>query len=552
MTALQDTIYFAIFLGVLVTVHEAGHFVFAKLCGVRVVKFSIGFGPKVFSFHRGETEYQLAALPLGGFVAMAGQNPGDEVNAVDSGRTFLGAPWYQRFLIVGGGPLFNLVFPVFAFFFAFLGTHSAIAPKVRWVEPNFPAAAAGIKAGDTVLRVGTTPIRSFDEIRSALEANPKAPVDVTVARDGKEQVLSVLPMATFENNPLERVQRGLLGISAVGRPPLLGVLPGGAAEKAGLQSFDRVFAVDGNPIREELDLRVAIARAGKIVSMEVLRSHLLPIGGAMVVVPEIVAASVPKGEGLAWNAIGIEAADLLAWDVIPGSPAAAAGIRRGDRLLAMDGKPLTSWSAFQIQLRALNRKPFTLTWMSGGIEKQARVSEGLEEHLDDFKNRRQVNELGIRPRAAYLGISDPLAPLVSPERILVTLGPADAAIAAIKTVPEAIGQIARLFAKLFTRDISLESLGGPILLFQVASKSAEAGVDDFLRAMALVSVNLALVNLLPIPILDGFGLLAAGWEGIRRRPIPARAREVANLIGFGVLALLVVLVFKNDITKLFR
>ena len=119
-------------------------------------------------------------------------------------------------------------------------------------------------------------------------------------------------------------------------------------------------------------------------------------------------------------------------------------------------------------------------------------------------------------------------------------------------MPEGIRAIALILGKLFTRDLPLESVGGPIMLFQVASKSAEAGYEVFLKNMALVSVNLGLVNLLPIPILDGFGLLAALWEGIRRRPIPAKAREYANMIGFAMLAVLVVLVFKNDITKLLR
>ena len=119
-------------------------------------------------------------------------------------------------------------------------------------------------------------------------------------------------------------------------------------------------------------------------------------------------------------------------------------------------------------------------------------------------------------------------------------------------MPEGIRAIALVMGKLFTREIPLESVGGPIILFQMAARSAEAGYQTFLKTMAMVSVNLALVNLLPIPILDGFGLLAALWEGIRRRPIPMRAREVANIVGLAMLALLMVLVFKNDITRLLR
>ena len=134
----------------------------------------------------------------------------------------------------------------------------------------------------------------------------------------------------------------------------------------------------------------------------------------------------------------------------------------------------------------------------------------------------------------------------------LTMGPKDALIASVKNLPKIIRKIGLIFYRLFTGHVPLESVGGPIMLFQVASKSAELGVETFIGNMALVSVNLGLVNLLPIPVLDGFALLAALWEGIRRRPIPIKAREYANLVGLAMLAVLMVLVFKNDITRMLR
>jgi regulator of sigma E protease len=134
----------------------------------------------------------------------------------------------------------------------------------------------------------------------------------------------------------------------------------------------------------------------------------------------------------------------------------------------------------------------------------------------------------------------------------IYVGPQQAIVLAVKEVPKAIRTIALVIVKLFTGGVPLDAVGGPIAVFQVATKSAEAGLDTYLMNMALVSVNLGLVNLLPIPIFDGFALLAAFWEGIRRRPIPLRVREYANMFGLVVIAMLLVLVFKNDITKLFR
>lgn len=552
MSGIQNVVYFAIFLGVLVTVHEAGHFLVAKWCGVKVEKFSIGFGPKLLSFRRGETEYQLAALPLGGFVAMAGERPGEVADGVDPSRTFSGAAWYRRFAIIAAGPVFNLIFPVFALFFVFVGSHSAFAPKVSWVEPDFPAARAGIQEGDVIVKIGNTDIRTFDEVRGAIEGIFDRAVPVTVRRGERQLELTVSPAKTYETTIVERTSRGLLGVSAIGRAALIGVPPDSAAAKAGLQTFDRIFDVNGKHVVGASDLRSALETTDARIVVKAVRSQRVIVGGATLVVPSIVTASVDRQAGSGLAALGAESAELYVWDVFAGSPAARAGLKVGDRLVSVDGAPLSSWTAFQVKLRQLNQKPFELRWRSVALESTARVAEAPEASLDDFKSRHDIPELGLRPRPAYIGGLDPLAPIAEPDKVTVKMGPLEALGAAMKAVPEAARQIARVIAKLVTRDLPLESVGGPILLFQVASKSAEAGIDDFLRSMALVSVNLALVNLLPIPVLDGFGLLAAAWEGIRRRPIPARAREVANIIGLAVLALLVVLVFKNDITKLMR
>jgi regulator of sigma E protease len=163
-----------------------------------------------------------------------------------------------------------------------------------------------------------------------------------------------------------------------------------------------------------------------------------------------------------------------------------------------------------------------------------------------------VLDFGVRPRPAYQGLRDVLAAGPEPERITLNLGPGEALAASLKIVPVVIAKTAMIIGKLFTGDVPLETVGGPIMLFQVASKSAEAGLEIFVQNLAILSVNLGLMNLLPIPVLDGFGLLAALWEGIRRRPIPARARELANMVGLAMLAVLMVIVFKNDITKLLR
>ncbi len=547
MGALQNIIYFVIFLGVLVTVHEAGHFLAAKWAGVKVLKFSIGFGPKLFGFRRGETEYQIAALPLGGFVAMAGQNPGEEIDESDVSRSFLGSPWWKRVLILSAGPAFNLVFPFFAFFFAFVGDHQAVASRVGSLEAGYPAASAGMLPGDVITKIDGKAIKAFDEIGPSLDGVFDRPVAITIDRGGHEQVLSVTPRKGVKATPSEKRQRGFLGISPVTRPAIVGVPEGSPPALAGLKTFDRILTIDGQPIHDELDLiAVLSARSGRLEVVAV-RSELKNVDGASVVVPRLVTAELDKQSGQGLGALGVESADLYSWTVLTGSPAAKAGVKAGDRLLAVNGADITSMLTLHQAIQATEAKTIELSWRTpAGAIKSAAISLATADSLEEF-------DLGVRQRQAfYLPEREVLAKVSEASMVLVHMGPLDAAAAAAKAVPESVRAIALVMGKLFTREIPLDTVGGPILLAQLAARSAEEGYQTFLKTMAVVSVNLGLVNLLPIPVLDGFGLLTALWEGIRRRPIPARAREVATIIGLVVLALLFVLANKNDITRLLR
>lgn len=547
MAALQNIVYFIVFLGVLVTVHEAGHFFAAKWAGVKVLKFSIGFGPKLFSFRRGETEYQVAVLPLGGFVAMAGQNPGEELDEADVGRSFLASPWWKRMFILSAGPAANLVFPFFAFFVAFIGDHQVVAPRVGSLELGYPAASAGMLPGDIITKVDGKAIRAFEEIGPTLDGVFDRPVPITVDRGGRELVLAVTPKKGVKATPSEKRQRGFLGISPVTRPAIVGVAEGSPARAAGLQTFDRILTIGGQATRDELDLLKVVDRLSGRLEVVAVRSHLREAGGVKVVVPEVVRVELEKQAGAGLKSLGVESADLYVWTVLPESPAAKAGVKPGDRLVSVDGLEITSWLTLNQAIQATDAKRIELGWRTASSERRsATVSLIMADSLEEF-------DLGVRQRQAFYSAErEALAKVPDPSLVTVHMGPGDAALAAAKAVPESVRAIALVMGKLFTREIPLDTVGGPILLAQLAARSAEEGYQTFLKTMAVVSVNLALVNLLPIPVLDGFGLLTAAWEGIRRRPIPARAREVATIIGLVMLALLFVLANKNDITRLLR
>ena len=543
---LKDLGYFALLLGVLVTVHELGHFWVAKLCNVKVLKFSVGFGPKILGFRRGETEYQIAWIPLGGYVRMAGELPGDEALPPEEASRGLNAqpPW-KRALIVVAGPVFNLVFPVLIYFFVFLGSHQAHSTRVGSIEPGLPAAAAGLELGDRILSIDGEPVQTFDQLRNALQSRFDKAVILTLDRDGQLLTKHLVPEKTEESNPLETVPRGMIGIGPA-RPPILGIPPQSVAASVGLHTFDRVVEINKTQVKNEVELFRAVRAAQGKLTVKVTRRAPevkgVDAAEAKEQPPVPVEVELERQPGEGYAALGAERDDLYVGKVVEGSPAAQAGIKPGDRLVAIDGHPLPSFLFFELATRRLKTQPFALSWRSGAELREANLAQTQVEVKDEYKQKSRRLDVGIRPMQGP-------DRLVEPELVTIHMGPAEALSESLQVVPRIIRMTATVFGRLFTGQLPLDNLGGPIMMYQVASKSAEQGVEEFLNVMAGISINLGLMNLLPIPILDGFHLLAAIWEAVRRRPIPARAREVANMVGLAMLLLLMVLVMKNDLTR---
>ncbi len=352
---MQNLAFFILLLGVLVTVHELGHFLVAKACGVKVIRFSIGFGPKLFGFTKGETEYQVALLPLGGYVKMAGDSPHEELSPEDAKRGFLNAAPWKRALIVFAGPFFNLVFPILVYFFVFLGPHPTTSTRVGYVDPAMPAAAADIRPGDRILAVEGERVQTFAELIDVFEGRFERPVALTLERDGKELVTEVTPIKRVDATPISKVERGVIGIQAFNRPPVVGVPPGSPAAEAGLKSFDRVLTLDGQEVRDEASLYEQLAKAGEgPLKLTVYRSDVLDVGGVRGRVPSIVELTVPKQAGKGLAALGgAEPVDLYVATITPGSAAEKAGLRPGDRLLSFQGEPLRSFHLMALELSKL-------------------------------------------------------------------------------------------------------------------------------------------------------------------------------------------------------
>jgi len=540
MGAFQDLIYTAIFLGVLVTVHEAGHYFAAKWANVKVLKFSIGFGPKLIGFRRGETEYQIAAFPLGGFVQMAGMQPDDDVTEEDAARTYLGAVWWKRVIISVAGPVANLIFPIVALFFVFLGDTTDFTPRVGNVEPGSPAAVSGLRPGDLVLSIDGTQIKTFTELSKIAGASADKELTLVVDREGKQETLKLTP-ANVETLGLIDVQRkGRMGISLSEQATVIGVPAASPAEAAGLKTFDRVITVDGAGVRTMRELEAALAKAGETTELEVVRFDPKSLG---VVSPNVIKVTVTLGQGAGLERIGAERGEAYVWDVRPNTPAAAMGIKVGDRFTRVGGAAVHSVGMVEDRMALARRRRTDIAWMSGTEEHTGSVGPLAPE--GNAKYCMAPTDFGVRFGAPGL----PMTPIAG-ETVTIHFGPLEALQASLKKLPEGVMLIGRILSKLPTGEVPLESMGGPLQIAQVASQTAEQGLDSFLSAMAIVSVNLALVNLLPIPILDGFNILIAVWEAIRRRPSSMRMREITTYLGFAVLAVLMVIAFRNDIARL--
>jgi regulator of sigma E protease len=540
-------------LGGLIFVHELGHFVAAKLLGVKVLKFSIGFGPRLFGFRRGETEYLLALLPLGGYVKMAGDEPGAEVPPEDRGRGFLEAPPWKRFVIAFAGPAANLVFPVVIYFALALAQNGSPVPgpTLGTIMPGSAAERAGLRPGDRVVSVTvpgspSEPIRYFSDLRQVVGPRAGERIDFTVDRGGTRVVVPVVPAAEKESNPVETVTRGVIGVSPAWPSAVVApVLPGIAGP---LAPFDLVVRAAGAPVKNMGDLdRILRASPCAPVDLEVLREA--PVAAPGVAVSTYAPVKLGPVPTCAGGRPAFAAADPLVStfiaEVVPGSPADVAGLRRGDAIAAVNGKPVRSFRELnQLSADFLSGTPVKLDLVGGRV---AQLVPADQEYVDEMtREPRHRVTIGFFPDQRGLVESRALVA----QEVPLSIGVGEALGNAFGHLGEVVRLTALGIARIVQGEISFKTVGGPIMLFQIAAQAAQEGWSSFLFKMALISVNLGLMNLLPIPVLDGGHIVATAVEAATRKPLSLRTREVANLVGILLLVFLMVFVFKNDIVRL--
>lgn len=536
-------------LGILVFVHEFGHFVVAKLCGVRVLKFSLGFGSPIgFGRHRLRwerhgTEYVISWIPLGGFVRMLGEAlPGDEESALEipsdaRPEEYLDAkPAWQKIAITLAGPAMNLALPIVLL----TGMLWVGMPKpnsiIGLVERGSPAAEAGLEPGDRIVSIDGTPVQWWRQVqRRVRDATPGQELDVSVERGDQTRSL-VLPVGVRDSlDPYgEAREVGWLGLGHDRLPALIGVPQADSlAALSGLKSGNVILRV-GEIETEDWDqwAEAYAAVRAETVEVEVAEGIDEDADRELRIIPALGSVS----------ALGVIPAPILVGAVVPDMPAAAAGVKAGDLVLELDGRPVGSFHHFADTIRASEGAVLALTYARDGVTQTVPL-QAVQRTVPGI-----FGIDGLEETVYQIGLSHAVATLPGPLGLDRERNPLVAIPRAVAMTGENIAAMLDGLSRMFSGQVGLEQVRGPITIVQFARKSLDLGWQAYLTMMIFISLNLGILNLLPIPILDGGQLVIHSIEGIKRAPISLRTREFVQQIGFVTLMLLMGLAFWNDLS----
>ena len=533
---------FVFLLSLLIFVHELGHFLVARACGVRVLKFSLGFGPPVglgrhrLTWTRGHTQYVVAWFPIGGFVKMLGENldeTDDPELAAHPEEALSNKPTWQKLAVVFAGPVMNLVFPVAVFMIILAIGVSRPTPVIGTVEPGSPAAVAGLQPGDAIERIGDEPLTWWGDFEDLVRARPGEALQVAYRR-GEQTLHTVLEVGerpSFDEFGT-RVEVGWIGVGHSRLDAVLGVpSSGSAAARAGLHSGDRVEALAGQPVEDWESFSSAYAAADAPVALRVVRGE----GDAV----ETLTFEIPALGDV--ERVGIVPASVLIASVEPDSPAERGGLKKGDLILSVDGDPVWSFASFAETVRASEGRTLEIAFARGGELQRVPIAPELDTRDAGLGIEETIYLVGIFANAQLLMGSVAIDRQVNP---LIAL-------------PRAVGMTVELthtflrgFWKLITRKVSHKQVAGPVGIAVITANAFERGWETYLSIMVLISINLGILNLLPIPILDGGQAVIFSIEGVRRAPLSLRTREIFQQIGFTVLVLLMGLAFWNDLSRI--
>lgn len=540
---------FVILLGILIFVHELGHFLVARWCGVRVEVFSLGFGKKILKYKKGDTTYAISMIPLGGYVKMFGEQPGDNtLSEEDKKVAFTHKNVWQRIAVVIAGPLMNFFFAILIFSVVAIIGEDAKTPVLGDVDSKTAAYQVGFRSGDTILKINDRDIVSWEDIQKSLSMDQAKTLNlhVDVRRSGTGAVERVSVVAKPEANPNVISTFDYIGsvegFSPYSKGTSVGVLESSPLHALGLRTGDTITAVNGEGVAYWRDL---VPMMSSLNSKEPLTLQVLGLRDGDKSAKEMTLTLAPSSsiKSYALEDLGLESSDFYLAAVVPGSPADQAGLQNMDRIVSINKVKITQWEDVINNIKSYDEKnPVDVVVSRKGELLNLKITPQLTT---------QMNPGGLEEKRYTIGIS-PFVNIATPElMILKQTDPAAAVARGVEKTWDWSVMTVMSFVRLFQNKISPKHIGGVISIGQAASETFKMGISQFLQMMAIISVNLFILNLLPVPVLDGGHLVFYIVELVKGAPLSLRKMEVAQQVGLALLMSLMIFALFNDVTRLF-
>lgn len=538
---------FFVLLGILIFVHELGHFLVARWCGVRVETFSLGFGKKIFQYKKGDTVYALSIIPLGGYVKMFGDQIGEDISESEKKFAFTLKPLPQRVAIVSAGPLMNFIFAIAVF--AMIGLIGTDVPQavIGEVTPSSPAELAGMRSHDRILSADGVSVSSQDAFQKILNNNISKTIDLELqGADGSTTRKVKVNVGSVPNPNVLSLQEfigQIEGVSWIAQGTIVGLKTDSKLSQLGMKTGSKITSVNDRAVRTWDDLSQAFKAASpnqaltiKFVDLEEDRINpnekILTLGAGNF---------TPSLEGL-----GIEGSDLYIDKVIKDGPADIGGLKKGDRLISIapadQNIQIRKWADFADNVQKFNGKdPLKITVLRDGELIHLTAKPEV---------KKQMTQQGVEESRFLIGVTA----ISNIADVLRTKKKSSGFFGAIADGARATTEYSVMtvltFVRLFEGKLSPKNISGVISIGQAAKVTYEIGLVSFLHLMGLISVNLFVLNLLPIPVLDGGHLLFYSIEAMKGSPLSMAKMELAQQIGFALLIGLMIFALFNDFSRI--